>query len=256
MIFYFRLSEINIIKKRKLFYMKHIVKVNNIQEAKDSDIRPIIALDNSGVLFFEGAKVVPEGFVDFELPSGILWSTKNIGATNGDTAESWYGNYYAWGEIETKEIYDWDNYKYANGNYDKLTKYCNNSNYGNNGFTDDLTQLVPEDDVATVINSAWRMPTKEDFEELVTLPQQWITNYNGVSGLNGRVFIGINGNTLFIPTSGFRYNSYFLRGDCCLWSSSLYLDNTSRAYMFYFRSDYIGMDSYDRLYGYCVRPVC
>ena len=33
--------------------MKHIVKVNDIQEAKDSDIRPIIALDNSGILFFE-----------------------------------------------------------------------------------------------------------------------------------------------------------------------------------------------------------
>ena len=245
--------------------MKHIVKVNNIQEAKDSDIRPIIALDNSGILFFKGAKVVPADFVDLGLASGTLWSTKNIGATNGNTKESWYGKYLMWGELEekagwdgqgTKISYNWSNYKYANGEDNKLTKYCNNSAYGNEGFTDDLMQLVPDDDIATLTKSAWRMPTKEDFAELVTLPQQWITNYNGVSGLNGRVFIGINGNTLFIPTSGFRYNSYFLRGDCCLWSSSLYLDNASRAYMFYFRSDYIGMDSYDRLYGYCVRPVC
>ena len=113
--------------------MKHIVKVNNIQEAKDSDIRPIIALDNSGILFFEGAKVVPEGFVDFGLPSGTLWSTKNIGATNGDTAESWYGNYYAWGEIETKIYYCWYHYnntsldyKYVNRSENNLTKYCNN----------------------------------------------------------------------------------------------------------------------------------
>ena len=170
--------------------MKHIVKVNNIQEAKDSDIRPIIALDNSGVLFFEGAKVVPEGFVDLGLPSGTLWSTKNIGATNGDTAESWYGNYYAWGEIETKTNYDWSNYKHANGADNKLTKYCNNSNYGNNGFTDDLTQLVPEDDVATVTKSAWRMPTKEDFDELLAgTSSSWVTDYKGISGLNGRLFI-------------------------------------------------------------------
>lgn len=68
------------------------------------------------------------GFVDFGLPSGTLWSTKNIGATNGDTAESWYGNYYAWGETETKSDYSWYTYKYANGAAYALTKYCNNSN--------------------------------------------------------------------------------------------------------------------------------
>ena len=139
-------------------------------------------------MFFEGVKVVPEGFVDFELPSGTLWSTKNIGATNGDTAESWYGGYYAWGETETKDVYDF--YKYANGAYGKLTKYCSNSDFGDNGFTDELTQLVPEDDVATVTNSAWRMPSKEDFEELLAgTTNSWVTDYNGISGLNGRVFI-------------------------------------------------------------------
>ena len=170
--------------------MKHIVKVNNIQDAKDNPTRLLIAMDSNGILFAEGKAAVPDGFIDFGLPTGTLWSTKNIGATNGNTAESWYGNYYAWGEIETKEVYDWTNYKHANGGYDKLTKYCNNSNYGNNGFTDDLTQLVPEDDIATVTKSAWRMPTKEDFEELIAgTTSSWETNYKGISGLNGRLFI-------------------------------------------------------------------
>ena len=171
--------------------MKHIVKVNNIQEAKDSDIRPIIAMDANRHLFFEGLKVVPEGFVDLGLPSGTLWSTKNIGATNGDTAESWYGNHYAWGEIKTKsDYYNWTNYKYAIYSYSKLTKYCNVSNYGDKGFTDQLTQLVPEDDVATQTNSEWRMPTKEDFDELLAgTTSRWETDYKGISGLNGRLFI-------------------------------------------------------------------
>ena len=239
--------------------MKHIVKVNNIQEAKDSDIRPIIALDNSGILFFEGDKVIPEGFVDLGLPSGTLWSTKNIGATNGNTAESWYGNYYAWGEIETKEIYDWDNYKYANGNYDKLTKYCNNSNYGNNGFTDGLTQLVPEDDVATVINSAWRMPTNEDFEELIAgTTNSWVTDYKGISGLNGRLFTGNNGNSLFIPAAGCCYGSDIgnVGSYCDLWSSSLYLDTPIYAYSLNFNSGNIYMRDSGRCYGLSVRPIC
>ena len=240
--------------------MKHIVKVNNIQEAKDSDIRPIIALDNSGILFFEGVKVIPEGFVDLGLPSGTLWSTKNIGATNGDTAESWYGNYYAWGEIETKTNYDWSNYKHANGADNKLTKYCNNSNYGNNGFTDDLTQLVPEDDVATVTKSAWRMPTKEDFEELIAgTTNSLVTNYNGVSGLNGRVFTSkVNGNTLFIPAAGFCNGSgiYNVGSSCYLSSSSLYLDYPSNAYYLLFDSDSIDMNSRSRFCGLSVRPIC
>ena len=50
--------------------MKHIIKVNGIQDAKDNRIRPLIAMDNSGVLFSRGP--VPKGFVDFGLPSGTL----------------------------------------------------------------------------------------------------------------------------------------------------------------------------------------
>ena len=166
-------------------------------------------------MFFEGAKVVPEGFVDLGLPSGTLWSTKNIGATNGDTAESWYGNYYAWGELETKTNYSWSTYKY--GSRTTLTKYCNDSEYGKEGYTDKLTQLVPADNVATITNSAWRMPTEAELNELKALPNKWIKNYDpsktehttddgGIQGLNGRLFTGENGNTLFILAAGYYYD--------------------------------------------------
>ena len=155
--------------------MKHIIKVNDIQVAKDNRIRPLIAMDNSGVLFSRGP--VPKGFVDFGLPSGTLWSTKNIGATNGDTAESWYGNYYAWGEIETKEVYDWDTYKF--GASQPFSKYD----------SDGKTVLESEDDIASKTNSAQRMPTMEDIKELIAgTTSRWVTDYKGISGLNGRVF--------------------------------------------------------------------
>ena len=237
--------------------MKHIVKVNNIQEAKDSDIRPLIAMDNSGVLFFRGP--VPKGFVDFGLPSGTLWSTKNIGATNGDTKESWYGNYYAWGETKAKKDYSTSTYKYANGSEGRLTKYCSKSSYGDNGFTDNLTQLVPEDDVATQTNPAWRMPTKEDFDELLAgTTSRWETDYKGISGLNGRVFTGINGNTMFIPAAGYCNGSdiYDVGSDCSLWSSSLDLDYPYCAYYLSFYSGSIYMSSRNRCNGLSVRPIC
>ena len=252
--------------------MKHIIKVNDIQEAKDSTIRPIIAMDTNKHLFFEGVKVIPEGFVDLGLPSGTLWSTSLLGATNGDTAESWYGNYYAWGELEeksgwdgqgTKVQYSWTTYKYANGAQNKLTKYCNDSTYGNEGFTDDLIQLVPEDDVATQTNPAWRIPTKEDFDELSAgTTDSWVTNYNGISGLKGRVFTSkVNGNTLFIPAAGFRRKSNIsdvgLR--CHLCSSSLYLSSPNYAYYLYFYSGNVSIstnNSTNRCDGLPICPVC
>ena len=178
-------------------------------------------MDSNGILFAEGKAAWPQiEFIDLGL--SVKWGNALIGATNGDTAESWYGNYYAWGEIETKDDYSLSTYKYANGAVDKLTKYCNDSKFGNDGYTDDLTQLLPEDDVATVTNPAWRMPTKDEFDELIALPNKWITNYNGISGLNGRVFTGKNGNTLFIPAAGDREGSDITSvGSWCeLWSSN------------------------------------
>jgi hypothetical protein len=117
--------------------------------------------------------------------------------------------------------------------------------------------LESEDDAATVTNSAWRMPTKAELEELKALPNQWVTDYNGISGLNGRVFTGKNGNTLFIPAAGFRNGSDidYAGSYCCLWSSSLHLDYPRNAYGLHFYSDVIRVFYDDRYYGYSVCPV-
>ena len=46
-------------------------------------------------------------YVDLGLPSGTLWATCNVGA---DSPED-YGDYFAWGETESKEVYNWSTYK-------------------------------------------------------------------------------------------------------------------------------------------------
>ena len=86
-------------------------------------------------------------YVDLGLPSGTLWATCNVGAT----APEEYGDYFAWGETtgynSGKTTFNWSTYKYCNGDYDKLTKYCNKSS---SGTVDNKTTLDPEDDVAHV----------------------------------------------------------------------------------------------------------
>ena len=186
------------------------------------------------------------------LPSGTLWATCNVGASKPED----YGNYYAWGETNTKTAYNWETYKYADGDKDKLTKYCNSSSYGNNGFTDNLTTLQSGDDPAAAWGSGWHTPDKEQWDELLeNTTHQWTTR----NGTGGRLFTSKkNGQTLFLPAAGYRYDSSldYAGSNGYYWSSSLYADYPNYAWYFYFYSVSYYMSSYYRLYGQSVRPVC
>ena len=191
-------------------------------------------------------------FVDLGLPSGTKWATCNIGATNPED----YGDYFAWGETTPKDTYSWATYSLCNGYESTLTKYCNNSSYGNGGFTDDLTTLEASDDAATANwGSAWRMPTKEEFEELIdNCTVTWITQ----NGVNGTLFTGPNDNSIFLPAAGRRSDSelYSAGSYGLYWSSSLYTGSTYHAWRLYFNSGIYFVNNYRRYCGFTVRPVC
>lgn len=142
-----------------------------------------------------GSKTTPEYFtytgqkgdyyyVDLGLTSKTLWATTNIGAYAPGQA----GDYYAWGETyyTSKKSFKWSSYKYSNGSYNTLTKYCYLSSMGYNGYTDDKTQLLTIDDAAKPYNSGgWTTPTHEQFVELVNnCYWVWTNNYKstGCSG--------------------------------------------------------------------------
>lgn len=191
-----------------------------------------------------------DDWVDLGLPSGLLWATRNVGA---DSPED-YGDYFAWGETSPKSVYDWSTYRYCNGDYDQLTKYCSRSSYGYNGFTDNLTTLQLGDDAATA-NYGDRTPTKEEWQELMdNTTIQWTTQ----NGVNGCRFTGSNGNSLFLPAAGLRGDSS-LYGDGdygYYWSSSLGTDpGRAWGFSFGFGSDYQYAGSGIRYYGYTVRAV-
>ena len=183
------------------------------------------------------------------MPSGLLWATCNVGANN-----PWeYGGYYAWGETEEMSYYDWSAYKWCNGSYDTMTKYCTDSYYGT---VDNKTVLDPDDDVAHVKwGGSWRMPTKAEQDELRT-KCTWIwTTQNGVSGY--KVTSKTNGNSIFLPAAGSRYGTYLNDSGSYgyYWSSSLYDDNSYNACNLFFNSGLYDWDSYGLYDGLSVRPV-
>ena len=212
--------------------------------AENIVIMPELAVTGTG-----GGGGDEHAYVDLGLPSGLLWATCNVGADTPDA----YGDYFAWGETTPKSVYDIDTYQYCNGY--TLTKYCNNSSYGYNGFTDNLTTLLPEDDAAAANwGNGWRMPTKEEFLELLDNTTVTWTQQNGV---NGYLFTASNGNSLFLPSAGCHDDSGLLCvGDWGFyWSSSLSTDYPSNAWYFLFSSYGEGVFDESRYDGRSVRAV-
>ena len=186
--------------------------------------------------------------IDLGLPSGIKWATMNVGATSPED----YGGYYAWGETEEKDNYEWSTYKWCNGSENTMTKYCTDSSYGT---VDSKTALDLEDDVAHVKwGGSWRMPTSDELKELYKNCTWTWTTQNGV---NGYKVTGSNGNSIFLPAAGYRYGTgvYYRGSDGSCWSSSLYSNLSYSAYYLYFDSGHFDWYYGYRYYGHSVRPV-
>ncbi len=210
-------------------------------------------------------RVVPEEtpetnheYVDLGLPSGTLWATCNIGASSPEE----YGDYFAWGETsgynDGKTNFSWSTYTYCEGSETTLTKYCNNSSYGYNGFTDTLTELELSDDAAYVNwGSNWRMPSIDQFEELIN-SSYTTTTWTTQNGVNGRLITSNqNGNSIFLPAAGYRYDTslYYAGSNDGYWSRTLSTGTPDVAWNLYFDSSGVGTDYYYRYVGQSVRPV-
>ena len=189
--------------------------------------------------------------IDLGLPSGTMWADRNVGA---DSPED-YGDYFAWGETEPKSVYDWITYKWCNGGFDKLTKYCTESSCGYNGFTDNKTTLEPSDDAATAnLGEEWRMPTEEQFNELLNKCTWTFTTHNSVEGYK---VSGPNGNFIFLPATGYCDGSdlEFVGTFGYYWSSSLDESSPGTACVLNFLSNDCSLCPNDCYNGFVVRAV-
>ena len=218
-----------------------------------ADVSGDIALDGNIVTLGDAQ------LVDLGLPSGTLWMDRNVGASSPEDA----GLYFAWGETngytadevgKTKQ-FSWEDYKYANGAYNKLTKYCNTSSYGNDGYTDDLTTLETTDDAVLQNVHKYSMPTKEQLQELIDGTTSTWTSQNEV---NGMLFTSkTNGNSIFVPAAGIGEDGAVYNVDSygVLWSSSLLKSYADSAFRLYFISGDVVLDGVIRCNGLSVRGV-
>ena len=193
---------------------------------------------------------VPEAI---DLGLSVKWASFNLGA---DSPEK-QGNYYAWGEVETKTVYNWSTYKYGSSRT-SMTKYIVKPE---GGVVDNLVTLEPEDDAAyQSLGYSWRMPTKEEVQELIDNCTWEETTDMGVNGY--RVTSKKAGYTeayIFLPKAGARTDSSEsgVGSRICYWSSSFNVESTDRAcYISNYYSNTIMCDpGASRTHGLTIRPV-
>ena len=171
-----------------------------------------------------------EEAVDLGLPSRLQWASCNIGASSPEEC----GDYFAWGEIDPKSNYSEFN---SVTHKKKIKQIVGDANY----------------DVATAMfGKSWKTPTKEDFEELINhCTWVWIT----VNGVNGYEVTGPNGNSIFLPATGYRDGREVNDGDSGeYWSSTPHKETEYSYYLFYAGGNYYTFYNC-RYVGRCVRPV-
>ena len=199
------------------------------------------------VMFFGAVGHAADGVEAVDLGLSVKWANMNVGAKKA----SGFGTYFAWGETKSKDYYSWNTYAWSKGDSQFLTKYSN---------TDRRSQLAPVDDAAHVnLGGGWRMPTVDEFEELINnCTWEW-TTLDGVNGYN--VTSKKTGNSIFLPITGFRYyaDTQFRSIMGVYRTSSLYTGNPNKAWCLEFNfSDikvHYGNLSSNRFSGRCIRAV-
>ena len=189
---------------------------------------------------------VPE-MVDLGL--SVKWATHNIGASSPEE----YGDYFAWGEISTKSDYSLSTYKWTDPSIG-LTKYNDDQN---DGILDNKSQLDPDDDVAHVyLGGSWRMPTEDEFQELIDKCTWVLTNRNGVNGyVITSKLLGYTNRSIFLPAAGYyegtRKRDLDYDVSCCYWALSIWKRHAHQADCFVSNE----VTAWFRYYGLSIRPV-
>ncbi len=193
---------------------------------------------------------IPTDAVDMGL--SVYWSPCNLGTSKPESA----GAYFAWGEISSKESYSWSTYALCDGTDRSLKAYNVSSGYG---VVDNVMRLELKDDAArSIMGGRWRIPTKEEWDELRNDCTWTLGTMNKVQGY----YItskkeGYTDKTIFLPFAGYMSGSEvkFNTGHGYYWMADLYKATPSKAYIEYIHSTGYSWNTNIRCDGLTIRPV-
>lgn len=245
-----KVLKVTLVRKEAKYYNETVTICSN---ASDNSILTI-------KLYGYSLEIITPEAVDLGL--SVKWGSMNLGAKR----EGGNGLYFSWGETEPKDDYTWENYKWYYGNdnnsAETVIKY-NLFSYADH--YDGKSRLEPEDDAAHVLlGGRWRMPTKEEAQELIKTKSNSDYEWIWVEKKGLQITYLPNGNSIFLNSTGYAYgesdsstsNSYY-------WTSTVYPECSFDAWRFgcddYYKILYISKDGpgiRNRICGLAIRPVC
>lgn len=218
--------------KAKEWYQK---AANNGSEDAKQALKDLenTAINNTQQTYYNNTQkksgtVYGREYVDLGL--SVKWATCNIGANKPED----YGYYYAWGETKTKSTYDFNN--------------CYSCGIEHN----DIAGVSAYDAATANWFGSWRLPTKDEAEELKNrCTWTWI-NQNGVDGYK---VTGPNGNSIFLPAGGFCIGTSFYKyGEVGhYWTSTP--GESNEAFYIYFNNNIKSVNCQAFHPGRSIRPV-
>ena len=228
--------------QRTDFYKFSYWSVNGVEVSRENPYTVEVSSDVECVANFVPDPYVAREAVDMGL--SVKWATCNLGA---ESPEQW-GDHYLWGETFPRTDL---------GNMvDDINTYKENPE----------VLPVTADAVRTQWKGEWRMPTKEECEELCDRCKFELTTYNGESVV--KVTSKVNGGVIYFPLSPIRMYStqlYFpgaeegeaLAESTWYWSSTNDLTDTKKAYSLFVSSNGISQDisTIEKKWGLVIRPV-
>ena len=183
-------------------------------------------------------------YINLGLPSGLKWATCNVGATSPEE----YGLYFAWGET----------IGYTGEQVTSGVRAFSNDEYNSGPAASISADLTLEQDAAHVnLGGSWRMPTDDEFHELIdNCNVVWTDDYNG-TGVKGSIFTSrVNGNSIFFPAAGYGYYShmYDVGSVGKYWSASWASSGYANSLRLEINDITTNLSS--SINGYSVRAVC
>ncbi|MBO7049011.1 MAG: hypothetical protein J6W42_00160 [Bacteroidaceae bacterium] len=191
-------------------------------------------------------------YVDLGL--SVKWATCNIGAEK----ETDYGSFYAWGELVPKQNYDLKHYRFWHGS-DSIGAF---TKYRQDSITGEYDKYVLDscDDIARIrLGKDWRMPTPDEYRELINNCQWVWTKIDDIQGwmITSKVE-GYQDNSIFLPAGGFISGSYRMESTSIYWSNNVLDGNDNGAFSLDFDSTDYNCPYYSgntRFVGAMIRPV-
>lgn len=197
------------------------------------------------------------GYEAVDLGLSVKWARKNVGAIN----EYAVGNYYSWGDPESRNSFRTGEYRFYTGTvngWSQFSKYVTYINCAPDGSLDNLVRLLPEDDAAHVnMGGTWRMPLASEFKELVEKCtwQQHHAFVDGKEVLDYYIVTGPSGNSMILPATGTKVSDVLFPDSGRYIGAEIDVNDSSQTTELYFNASESYLASAFRGAGYAVRAV-